>query len=161
MQCNERKRQAGFSLIELLVVIAIVGIMTVLLLATVQQSRDDRMVDAAARQVVAAVRAAQGYAVAGRYDGVLPCSFTFFAQGHTYGIRSTYRDRNRRCSGTRVLATYATSRNVTLDAVAITFTVPHGSLASGLTAEKVIVLRAGNVQRRICISGVGRIRERC
>jgi type II secretion system protein H len=65
-------KRTGFSLIELLIVIAIIGIMTVVSLMMLNNAKDRKDVEAAAKEVVAAIREAQNNALAGKMIGSQP-----------------------------------------------------------------------------------------
>lgn len=65
----------GFSLIELIIIIAIVGIITAVTTVSMQSSKTDKELEAAAREVAAAIREAQNNALTGkRFESdKIPC----------------------------------------------------------------------------------------
>ena len=157
-------QQQGFTLIELLVVIALVGIMTMVMIASLRDGRDTRAVDAVARQVAATIRMAQGYAVAGRYmgGGRIPCTFRFFANSAsgTYGVRYTYHTKtSTTCTTTPTpIVTYSTANNVAISQVNdMTFTIPQGTV----TGAGRVTLSRGSATTSICVDGFGRVHEGC
>jgi prepilin-type N-terminal cleavage/methylation domain-containing protein len=63
---NFQKKKKGVTLIELIVVIAVIGIMTSVGLVSLSRSRDRKAVEAATREVAAALRDAQNMALTGK-----------------------------------------------------------------------------------------------
>lgn len=164
----KQRKLSGFTLIELLVVIAMIGIMTSVMVVSMQEGRNQRAVDVAARQVAATVRMAQSYAVAGRYEsnGRIPCAFYFFAQNATgeYGVRYTYHTRNSTtCTSTpTTIVSYTAVNGVTLSQVNnLAFTIPQGTVDQDISAVTRITLSKGTVSTDVCVDGFGRVREGC
>ena len=155
----------GFTLIELLIVIAIIGVVTSVTLVGYAQQRDARVVRTAARDVAAAARMAQHYAVAGyrwRTD-VMPCRFVFFADPvqRAYGVRGIgTAGGGPTCGETRELLRRTLPHGARFAAaVTVTFLLPHGTVAGG-TAQQVVVRRA-DAARTVCIGAGGQITEGC
>ncbi len=149
----------GFTLIELLVVIAIVGIMTSVMIASLQKGRAQRAVDVAARQVAATIRMAQSYALAGRYagDNKIPCDFRFFANGTTgeYGVRYTYHAQGVSCTSSPTqIVSYRVGNGVAMTSLNdVIFSIPQGiaDRSASLTLSK------DGVAQSICIDKFGRV----
>ena len=157
------KYHSGFSLIELLIVIAIVGVMTSVFLVSFISSRDARAVRSIAREVSAAVRMAQSYALAGRYtdEQKIPCRFIFTPRGNRYDVRYVYHRPRQSCSlaNMEVILTKSIRNGVRVTGGEVAFTVPHAALSGGGSAT--ITISRGDAQQRICINAVGRITEQC
>lgn len=78
----------GFSLLELMIAIAIAGIMTAVMLVSMNSQREKKAVELAAREVATVVRETQTYALTGKGLKDHPiCSFTFnWVAGSSYSI---------------------------------------------------------------------------
>jgi prepilin-type N-terminal cleavage/methylation domain-containing protein len=79
------KNKRGFSLVELMIVISIIGIMSVLGMASFRSSRAYLNLDLSQRELAAAIKLAQSYAIQGKTqivagEEMLPCG---------YGLRFT------------------------------------------------------------------------
>ncbi len=152
----------GFTLIELLVVVAIIGIMTVIMIASLKKGRAQRAVDIAARQVVATIRMAQGYALAGRYtdDNKIPCTFRFFVDASgEYGVRYTYHMQGSTCTlSPASVVSYHIGNGVTITPLSdVVFSIPQG--IADRSAR--LTLRKGSATRSICIDKLGRVNDGC
>jgi len=138
----------GFSLMELLIVIAIIGIMTAVLLVNLSGSRSQKQVEAAAREVAAAIREAQNNALTGK-NVTTGCSyiFTYNSGSSSYGISS--------CSNIN----YTLSNGVIFNnGNNFTFSVPFGTVSGGYATP--IVIRKGTSQYTICVNSAGNVTEK-
>jgi prepilin-type N-terminal cleavage/methylation domain-containing protein len=70
------KKQHGFTLVELMISLAILSTMTVVSIVSIRSSRTDSSLAAAQREVTAAIKLAQSYALQGKMqNSVTPCGY--------------------------------------------------------------------------------------
>ncbi len=96
-----KQKKKGFSLLEMVIIVAIITIMTSVMLVTTLGERKTKEVEVIGREVTAAIRETQNYALTGRRQGTgLPCSFGFFINfdtsdvttgGTQFEVRGAYR----------------------------------------------------------------------
>jgi prepilin-type N-terminal cleavage/methylation domain-containing protein len=158
----KQKQQNGFTLIELMIVAAIVGILSVMMLVSLRDSREKKAVEVAGRQVAAVMRATQNYAVSGRIEDAdrIPCTFQFIVDSsQTYRVIYTYHaPQSTSCSGSDEIATYYVEDGVSVSPnQTITFAMPHGSTSSA----HVVRVQKGSAVQNICIDASGRVHEGC
>ena len=130
------KFKSGFSIIELLVVIFIIMIMIAVLLSSQGDSKAQKDVEVAARQVAAQIRALQNEALSGKQIGAaIVCDFEFTYPSGTLGnigYDISYKD----CGSTHTLigsaqnvALNSGKGNVTISPSAvISFSAPRGQV---------------------------------
>lgn len=108
----------GFTLIEALIVIAIIGIVAALTITNLVNSQTTQKLESAAREVEAAVREIQGYALTGYQDisNTDPCGFeiSWTASSSTYNLTYFYRNNTTdACDRSSILATYLLRNGIT------------------------------------------------
>ena len=110
MQKNNKNKR-GFSFLEMVVIVAIISIMTSVMMVVTFKERDRKEIEAVGREVTAAIREAQNYALTGKQQGTgLPCSFGFFTDlddtagslnvddaGTKFEVRGSYRQIDESC----------------------------------------------------------------
>jgi prepilin-type N-terminal cleavage/methylation domain-containing protein len=102
--CNTQKRacfRSGFTIVEVSVVVALVGVMLVVTMASLADSRADRALDAVAREISAVAREVQNYALTGRQvsDVNVACLYGMKAVNATqYQVFYQYREADRTCA---------------------------------------------------------------
>jgi prepilin-type N-terminal cleavage/methylation domain-containing protein len=133
---NKNFYQRGFTLLEILIVVAVIGIISVIILGGTGNGRTEREIDAAGREVVAAFRESQQYALTGRQivPNTNPCQFALTWNSGSSNFTATYyyKDNNEVCNQTSVISTYALRGGVTFSNTgAVAFTVPHGKTTFG------------------------------
>jgi prepilin-type N-terminal cleavage/methylation domain-containing protein len=160
----ETKTKKGFTLLELMVVIAIMSIMSTLVIVSLAKSKNDRDVEAAGREVAAALREAQNDALTGKSGtNQYPCSVTFQVTGGGSGYRLLY-NYNSSPGQSDCGAAFQWIYNKALSSgVSISpgsgntvFSVPHGTFSSGTTGY---TLNKGSSQYDVNVSGIGVITD--
>ncbi len=112
-----RKNKKGFSLLEMVIIMAIVSIMTSVMLVVTLSEKDTKEIEAAGREITAAIREAQNYALTGKQQGAgLPCSFGFFLPelnidnvdtgSSRIEVRGSYRLIDGACGAENIRSTY-------------------------------------------------------
>lgn len=101
----------GFSLMEMVIIVAIISIMTSTMMTTSFKERTTKEIEAAGREVVAAIREAQNNALTGKQQGEgLPCAFRFILDPDTstYKVQGSYRGVYESCGDDVSDAAYST-----------------------------------------------------
>lgn len=151
-----KKRGSGFTLIEVMIVVAIIGILSALTLGSLAAGRTARDLSRSSREVAAALREAQNYALSGRTAniGENNCAYSVQGSGSTFTLSHTYGSS---CTS-GVLATYSLSRGVVFGSnLTASFSVPRGELMPGASAN--IALTKGGSTVYVCLSAAGRVLE--
>ncbi len=151
---------SGFTLIELIIVLAIIGVVSVITLVSLSSARGTRDLDRSSREIVAALREAQNYALTGRSTSIGEdnCAFSVQVVGGStgYSLSHLYRSGGS-CSATGPLANYSLTTGVTFSASAtVSFSLPRGEVTSGTTS---IGLTKGGATYFVCVYPSGRILE--
>jgi prepilin-type N-terminal cleavage/methylation domain-containing protein len=147
---NTQHFRQGFTLLEILIVVAVIGIISVIILSGTGNGRIEREIDAAGREVVAAFRESQQYALTGRQivPNTDPCQFALTWNSGSGNFTATYyyKDSNEVCNQTSVINTYTLRGGVTFgNTGAVAFTVPHGKTTFGGTSVGAHLGKAGTV----------------
>lgn len=164
-QCPGRKPAVwGFTLLELMVAMAIVGILTAATAVSLNSSRTKKEVEVAAREVTAAIREAQNYALTGKRvsDTEYPCDYKFNATigASGYSIEYDYHVYgSTTCDDSNVLYSSSLKNKVTFKSVApnpVSFSIPYGSTNPAAR----VVLEKKSLQYTVCVNSSGNIEEK-
>lgn len=109
----------GFSLLEMVIIVAIIAIMTSVMMVITFKDRDTKKVQAAGRELTAALREAQNNALTGKQQGPgLPCAFRLWTNfenkdnpGTMYRVEGSYRDIDGLCGGDMADTAYTSSQS--------------------------------------------------
>jgi prepilin-type N-terminal cleavage/methylation domain-containing protein len=160
-----RRNKKGFSLLELVVVMAIMVIMSGVVIASISGNKTNKDLEAAAREIEAAVREAQNDALTGKQvdPAKVPCKFKFVYTGNsnTYKIQYYYHDQTTDCSsaaGPVDLVSYLLKNGVTFNngnPNSFDFSVPSGTILY----DDIIVILVGKDSKndKVCIYPSGRV----
>lgn len=151
---HEPANVRGFTLIEVLIVVAIIGIVSAMILVTFSGQRQTRNTERAAREVMAALREAQNYALSGR-AGVISENNTYY--GVTFTVGAAYSV----VSSSGTIASYSLKNGIVASAASsVRFMLPRGEVYIGgaaLSGSHRITLVNGASSRYICVYSTGRI----
>jgi type II secretory pathway pseudopilin PulG len=140
------KNLRGVTLMELTVIIAIIGIMTVVAMVSLSGAKNSKAVETAAREVAAAVREAQNYAITGKNaKGGCSYSFSYTALSSGYNISG--------CSD----ISYTLKNGVLFGAAggSISFSIPSATTSGGN-----IEVKKGSTSYIVCVCSSGKIEEK-
>jgi prepilin-type N-terminal cleavage/methylation domain-containing protein len=166
MISRTREYLSGFTLIELVVSMAIISTMAAITIVSMSGAKTKQEVEGAARQVAAAIREAQNYAVTGKsINGAVPCQFRISATAtsSTFQLQQT---NSTTCGAVSGSVSYSLQNGVQFSAAAeIRFDVPRGEPRDASNAE----LSSGNIDfvisksgstAHVCAYPLGRIEEK-
>ncbi|HHH12444.1 MAG TPA: type II secretion system protein GspH [Candidatus Moranbacteria bacterium] len=163
-----KKERKGFTMVELLVVVAIIGIMTSAVLVSLADSRAKKNAETSAREVAAALRLAQNYAVSGRiFDrSKIPCRYSFvITSPSSYEIRYTHHPLgNPTCTTVpETVESFALPEGTVLTGASpIHFTIPNGSLSPSPTGGRyVLTVNTSGAAVNVCVDAGGTVRDGC
>jgi prepilin-type N-terminal cleavage/methylation domain-containing protein len=162
------KNKKGVSLVEILIVCAIIGILSAALLASINSGNKDRQaLKIAAREVAAAVRETQNYALTGKMinAGDKPCRFRMEdVGGNSYRIQYLNINPGGNCAGgwqdiyTKILSN-GVSINIAGGGGKIDYDVPHGIRSSGGNLNDISLSRNGTTVH-VCACQSGKVVEK-
>jgi prepilin-type N-terminal cleavage/methylation domain-containing protein len=164
------KNLKAYTLIEALVVVAIIAIVTSIILVSYSNSRRTQQLEGAAREVEAAVREAQSYALTG-YQGVVgtdPCRFEVAWSGTTYSVTYWYKSTSDdSCTGADplVLGSYAVRNGVAFTSGgSFSYTPPYATASfdsnDGVVESRVVPLTFSGSFQAVCVYDNGLINNR-
>ncbi|MBP9697673.1 MAG: prepilin-type N-terminal cleavage/methylation domain-containing protein, partial [Candidatus Moranbacteria bacterium] len=156
------KTLKAFTLIEILIVIAIIMIMSAVILTNYSSSRSAEQLESAAREVEAAVREAQSYALTG-YQGVVgtdPCRFEVRWSGSAYSVWYWYKNASDVCDQRLVLGSYAVRNGVTFNSGSNFYYTPPYATGSFSGTSLAIVLRQSSTYHTVCVYARGIVNNR-
>ena len=169
---REKKQQklSGFTLIELMVSMAILSIMVTATIISMGGAKTKQEVEGAARQVAAAIREAQNYALTGKNigsSGDVPCRFRLAATGTSSFTIQQKEFSSGSCgidSGSPL--TYSLLAGVTVSTNNVSFDVPRGEVFNDALGEldgtdevDFAVSKSGSTAH-VCVYPFGRIEEK-
>ncbi|MCX6765713.1 MAG: prepilin-type N-terminal cleavage/methylation domain-containing protein [Candidatus Moranbacteria bacterium] len=146
----------GFTLLELIIVIAIIGIMTSVTLVYLGDSRKDRELEVAAREVAAAVREAQNNALTGKNASSTCNSYVFTYGGSNYSVSN-----NSGCSNPPIQ--YTLKNKVTFqNSGSFSFSIPFGVLSPNNNTVITLQNQTSTTIKTInvCVYPPGRVEEK-
>jgi prepilin-type N-terminal cleavage/methylation domain-containing protein len=154
----------GFTLIEALIVVAIIGILSALTIVNIANSQITQKLESAAREVEAAVREAQGYALTGYQDvsNTDPCGFeiSWTASSPTYNLKYYYKDSSDRCNQNSPIATYSLRNGITFSTTGSFSFAPPWAAPSFSQTSQVIPLTLSGASHSVCVYQSGLINNR-
>jgi len=161
------KNLKAYTLIEALIVVAIIAITASVILVSYSSSRTTQQLESAAREVEAAVREAQSYALTG-YQGVVatdPCRFEVTWGGTAYSVTYWYKDASDNCNRSLMLGSYAVRNGVTFTSGGSFYYTPPYAMASfddndGVVESRVVPLILSGSSHAICVYENGLINNR-
>lgn len=149
-----RKTASGFTLIEVMIVVAIIGITSAMIFVTFSGQRQTRNTERAAREVLAALREAQNYALSGRAG-------TINENNSYYGVNFTAGAAYSLVSSSGTISSYSLKNGIVASAASsVRFLLPRGEVYVGgspLSGSHQIRLVNGASSRYICVYSTGRI----
>lgn len=148
---------AGFTLIEVMIAVAIIGIVSAMILVSSAGQRQARNLELSVREVMAALRESQNYALSGRTSGI-------GVNNTYYGVQIASATSYSVVASSGVIANYTLKSGVTFSsgATTIAFTLPRGDALQGgvpIAGSYRISLVRGAGTRYICIYPSGQIHD--
>lgn len=150
-----QKTRSGFTLIEVVIVVAIIGITSTVVFVSISASRATRGLDRGSREVMAALREAQNYALSGR-------SATISENNTFFGLQISSATDYNVVSSSGTISTYTLKDGVTFTSgnTTIEFALPRGDVRQGgtpLVGSYRISVTKGGSSRYACVYSTGRI----
>lgn len=166
---GSRAYSAGFTLIEVLITTAIISIITAVSLVFVGNLREQGAVDGVSRQVAAAIRETQNYALTGRNIravGEVPCLFRFRTEApDIFRIEQSNSVSGTPCGTDWDGETIAVGNGVEISVSEVRFAVPRAEplTSSGDELEGSVfidfTISRGGTERHVCVYPMGRVEE--
>lgn len=146
----------AFTLIEALITVAIISIATAVMLVNYSNTQATQRLESSAREVEAAVREIQGYALTGYQDvaGSDPCRFeiSWTAGSPTYNLNYYYKDQNTdACGPQSPIATYSLRNGVTFGSTGSFYFIPPWAVIYPQGSNKTIMLNLSGSSHVVCI----------
>lgn len=140
-------KKRGFSFLELMITIAIAGIMTATMLVSMNEQRDRKAVEGAAREVAAVIREIQNYALTGKkLASSSGCAYVFNWSGTGYNISS--------CD----TQSYTLKNGVSFNNNgSFSFSIPFANLNTSSTTS--IMLKKNSSNYYVCVYASGVVSE--
>lgn len=153
-------------MLELTVAMAVVGILTAAVIVPLSNTRTKKEVEVAAREVAAAIREAQNYALTGKQvsGAEYPCNYKLNATPdtsnykieydyHTYGSAVCNLNKNLYSSS---LKNGVSFKSATTNPISISFSIPYGSTNPAAR----VVLEKSSSRYTVCVNSSGNIEEK-
>lgn len=148
------KNRHGVTLIELLIVVAIIGIMTAVTIIYLGGAKNDKAVGTATREVAAAVREAQNYALTGKNASSDCTTYEFKWTNSSADYSIEFADDT--CSSVSPI-NYTLKNGVTFgNGDTVNFSIPNATI----DANKNIEVKKGNTSYSVCVCQSGKIEEK-
>lgn len=164
VKCKLLNVRKAFSLIEVLIVIAIIGIISSVIFVSMQNSKTEKELETAAREVAATIREAQNNALTGKVidDSRFPCKFGIYKTANSeYKLAYYYHTNNNDCSNPSFqdVATYMLKNGVAFNGSfsLIYYSVPQAEFAA--PDVRSVILNKGGKYISICAYPSGKIEE--
>jgi prepilin-type N-terminal cleavage/methylation domain-containing protein len=158
---NKQTTIAAYTLIEVMIVLTLIGISSAIVFTGWSNGRVEQQLDSAGREVEAAIREAQNYALTGLQGvaGTEPCQFLVDWTGAASTYRITYRSKNAGgvCDAATdtVIRPYVLKNGVTFSAGGnFSFSLPHAIVGGG--PQTIVLTKAGSNQV-VCVKVNGQI----
>ncbi len=156
-----KKNLPAYTLIEALITVAIISIVTAVLISNYTNSRITQQLESSAREVEAAVREIQSYALTGYQDrpNTDPCRFEikWTASSPVYTLNYFYKDTNDACNPSQTLATYSLRNGVTFSTSGNFSFAPPWGVPSFSGNNQPIVLTLSGSSHAVCVYQSGLI----
>jgi prepilin-type N-terminal cleavage/methylation domain-containing protein len=136
MRCTNTKFRAGFSLVELLVVIAIIGVLSAILMTSLNSSKSIKDIEAAASLTDTLLRETQTAALSGQQyvADTTPCLYRLNYGGSVITTYYFWKDGSGSCANSMILQTAAFPSSVIIsNSGTIDFVPPHARLTQDFT----------------------------
>jgi prepilin-type N-terminal cleavage/methylation domain-containing protein len=171
---NMKRKLQGFTLVELIVAMGVLSIMASVTIVSMGGAKTKQEVEGAARQVAAAIREAQNYALTGKNIGAagdVPCRFhvTVANTSPNVTIQQIKFDSSGVCNTNSGSMVYSLQHGVVFSANAeVRFDVPRGEPRnsagteigiSGVTHVGFSFAKSGSTAH-VCVYPLGRIEEK-
>lgn len=157
-----KKNLSGFTLIEMMIVIAIVGIMTAIVMTSLNTGRTRKALETSAHEFAGAVREAQNYSLSGRQiSGNDVCAFSLkWVDDSTYSLGYTVSGS---CGAVpTAILSYSLKNAVTLGSFnTISFSIPFGAISySGSASGPLQVsFTKSSIVYYVCVYPDGKVLE--
>jgi prepilin-type N-terminal cleavage/methylation domain-containing protein len=129
---NTQSIRRGFTLLELLVVVMIIGIISTIVLTGMGNTRTEKQVDAAGREVAGSLRELQQYSLTGKQfvSNTNPCLYSIAWNTGSSNYTLNYRYQNSTsgaCDQQTQIAVYTMKGGVVFsNSGSVGFQLPHG-----------------------------------
>lgn len=157
------KNKNGVTLIELVAAIAIIGILASITMISFRNQKIDSQLESAARELAAAIREAQNYALAGKeQNGSIPCDgihIRSLGSMRDYQIYFREKEAGGGCGSDVALENYDLANGIVIsNNFEIIFQIPHGQ-ATVTTGSSPFTMAKGGKNIGVCLSANGRVEE--
>ena len=159
------KKQKGVTLTELMAVMAIVSIMAGVAFVSLQNSRTEGEVKAAAREVAAAVRSVQNDALSGKKIKKDDCSSSVQEYAFYYGIgttsgNATLTSVQYKVEGCNAQDVVTLEKGVEFSSTGTSNKVGFAPVTGKQGGSNQIIVTKGTVSYSVCISSTGSVEEK-